>query len=204
MMRKSLMTAACAVALSLSACTESSETYAVGVDDAWPKLTSAGMGAVPFAVPSGLLGADVRVAFEVIPTDRTAYWKFTRNGKELGRVNVAMEGDQTSSTVSYSYAQAELADEDMKAEQMIRQFSQSLIVEAVDAKFENRDRDQDMKNLADAQTAMTMSGQMMRDASKAMDEAVEKSKAREKESEARAAMNPHNATKPTTDLSKFN
>ena len=201
-MRKYMTAAACAAALSLSACTESSETYAVPVTDAWSKLASAGMGAESFAVPSGLLGADVRARFETIPTDSTGYWKFTRNGKELGRVNVAVEGDQESSTISYSYTAGEISEEDEKAERMIRQYSQPLIVEAVDARFEDRERDSLMKSQADAHTAMAMSGQMMKDVHASMEEHIKKSK--EREAASANAGSRYDATRPATDLSKFN
>ena len=203
-MRKFLMTAACAAGLSLSAC-DTSETYPVSVSDAWAKVSSNGYAATSFGVPAGLLGADVRASFESFPGDRTGYWKFTRKGKELGRLNVAVEGDETSSTISYSYAGGNISEEDKKFEQMIRQYSNSLLAEAIDAKMENRSPDMGRKNQADAQTMMATVGNMMKGASDAMDEAVKKQEEASStiEREAGAMSAKYNSTKPTTDLSGY-
>lgn len=206
-MRKFLMTAAVAVALSLSACTERSESYEIGASEAWSKLTSAGYAASAFGVPTGLLGADVRASFESA-ADRTGYWKFTRNGRELGRINVAVEGDETSSTVSYSYAGGDVAAEDKKAEQMVRQYSQLLVVEAIDATIEGRARDEQMKHYADAQSSTAMIGQMMKDVDKSMNEAVARFDEQDRQREARnasaqVAKARANSAKPTTDLSQY-
>jgi hypothetical protein len=206
-MRKFLMIAAAAAALTLSACTERSESYAVGASEAWSKVTGAGYAAASFGVPSGLRGADVNATFESA-ADRTGYWKFTRQGRELGRLNVAVEGDETSSTVSYSYAKGNVGDEDKKAEQMVRQYSQLLVVEAIDSSIEGRARDEEMKRMADAQSSAAMIGSMMKEVDKSMNEAVKRFDAQDRQrevsainSQARAART--NSTRPTTDLSQY-
>ena len=203
-MRKFLMSVACAAALCLSAC-DASETYPVSVSDAWAKVSSGGYSAISYGVPVGLLGANVNASFESFPGDRTGYWKFTRKGKELGRLNVAVEGDETSSTISYSYAAGDVAEEDKKVEQMIRQYSQSLLAEAIDARMENRSPDMGRKNHADAQTSMAMIGSMMKDASAAMDEAIKKQDEdwAQVEGEAAARSAKYTSTKPTTNLSGY-
>lgn len=207
-MRKFLMTAAAAVALTLSACTERSESYAIGASEAWSKLSSAGYAASAFGVPNGLRAADVNASFESA-ADRTGYWKFTRNGRELGRINVAVEGDETSSTVSYSYAKGDVTDEDKKAEQMVRQYSQLLVVEAIDASIEGRARDEQMKHYADAQSSTAMIGQMMKDVDKSMNEAVKRFDEQDRQREvsrinSQARATRTNSTRPTTDLSQYN
>lgn len=212
-MRKFLMATATAVALSLSACGETSETYQVGVNDAWSKVASAGYAASSFGVPSALLGFDVRASFESTPADRTAYWVFTRKGNELGRLNVAVEGDQASSTLTYSYAAGNVSGEDEKIEQVIRQVAQPLFVEAVDATIENRSPDEKMKKSADAQSTKQLIGQAVNETysaiNKARLEAEEKWAAQDAEMAAQAAEDAafsaqQNSGKPTTDLSKLN
>ena len=203
-MRKFLMTAACAAALTLSAC-DTKESYQVPVRDAWAKVSSNGYAAGAFGTPSGLLAQDVRASFESFPGDRTGYWKFTRKGKELGRVNFAVEGDDASSTVSYSYAQGEIAEEDKKVEQEIRKYSQRLLVEAIDSQIENRERNQKMKDMADAQTAMALMGDMMKEANASMDKAIAEMKAGEKQGfgELNARTAKYTSTTPTTNLTGY-
>lgn len=206
-MRKFLTIAAVTAALALSACTERSESYQVGASEAWAKVSSAGYAAAAFGVPSGLRGADVNASFESA-ADRTGYWKFTRKGKELGRLNVAVDGDETSSTVSYSYARGDVGAEDKKAEQMVRQYSQLLVVEAIDSSIEGRARDEEMKRMADAQSSAAMIGTMMKDVDKSMNEAVKRFDEQDRQREASAASAAvakarANSAKPTTDLSQY-
>ena len=212
-MRKFLMIAGIGLALSLSACGETSETYQVGVSDAWSKLASSGYAVSSFGMPSGLLAMDVQASFESVPGDSAAYWTFTRKGKELGRLNVAVEGDQSSSTVSYSYAKGDVSGEDEKIEQVIRQVAQPLFVEAVDATIENRSSDQNMRKTADAESTKQLIGQAVEETYSAINKARKESEetwaARDAEDAARAADDAaHSAqqssSKPTTDLSKFN
>ena len=206
-MRKFLILAACAASLSLSAC-DTSETYPVSVSDAWAKVSSNGYSATSYGVPAGLLMAEVRASFESFPGDRTGYWKFTRKGKELGRLNIAVEGDETSSTISYSYAAGDLSQDDKKAEQMIRQYSQTLLAEAIDAKMENRSPDMGRKSHADAQSSAAMMGAMMKQVDKSMNEAAAQFDQWDREAEAGKAHSQviqakSNSTKPTTDLSGY-
>lgn len=211
-MRKVMMMAT-AVALSLSACTETSETYQVGVSDAWSKLASSGYAVSSFGMPSALLAMDVQASFESIPGDSTAYWAFTRNGKELGRLNVAVEGDQSSSTVSYSYAKGDVSGEDEKIEQVIRQVAQPLFVEAVDATIENRSSDQNMRKMADAESTKQLIGQAVKETYSAIGKAHKESQEKWARQDAEMAAEQandaalsakDNSARPTTDLSKFN
>ena len=206
-MRKYLMAAACAAALSLSAC-DMSENYPVSVSDAWAKVSSNGYSAISYGVPAGLQMAQIRTTFESFPGDRTGYWKFTRNGKELGRLNVAVEGDESESTISYSYAVGDIGQEDKKADQMVRQYAQTLLAEAIDAKMENRSPDMDRKKHADVQSSAAMMGTMMKDVNKSMNEAAAQFDQWDREEAASKAHSAviqakTNSTKPTTNLSGY-
>ena len=177
-MRKILLLGVTAVALSLSACNQPGETYQAGVDATWSKVVSSGYGVSSFALPSTVKSFDVQTNFQSSPGDRTAYWAFTRNGKELGRLNVAVEGDQASSTISYTYAKGEVAGEDEKIEQVIRQVAQPLFVEAVDAAIEDRARDETLKSVADAESTKLLIGQAVKESYSAINEARKESDAR--------------------------
>jgi hypothetical protein len=207
-MRKFLIAAATALALSVSACGQSGETYQVAVGDAWSKVESSGYGLSSYGLPAGLLGTDVQAVFEAVPGDRAAYWKFTRKGKELARLNVAVEGDQSSSTVSYSYATGDVSGDDQKIEQAIRQIAQPLFVEAVDATMENRSPDQNMKNMADAESTKQLIGQAVKETYSAIDKARRESDASLDETEARALAaeaeaQAESAGRPATDLNGY-
>ena len=211
-MRKLLLITATALIFSLSACTEAGEAYQVGVDEVWSKVASSGYAVSAFGLPSGLLGANVQASFESSPGDRTAFWKFTRNSKELGRLNVAVEGDQASSKVSYSYAEGDVSGDDQKIGQAIRQISQPLFVEAVDATIENRQPQQNMKSLADAESTKQLIGQAVTETYSAIGKAKKESDELWKQRDAEMAMDQandaahraqSNIAKPTTDLSKY-
>ncbi len=196
------------IALALAGCGGAKESYEVPVSDAWSKVSGAAYAAAGFGVPTGLLGADVRASFESFPGERTGYWKFTRQGKELGRLNVAVEGDDSSSSVSYSYATGDVAAADEQAERLVRQYAQPLIVEAIDSTIEGRARDEAMRRHADAQSSTAMIGQMMKDVDSSMNEAVarfDEQDRQRKRSKANAtvAQARTNATKPTTNLSGY-
>ena len=201
-MRRLMMFAA---ALALAACTESSEDYPVGASEAWSKISSAGYSIGSYGTPAGLLYVDVKPTFESFPGERTAYWKFMRKGVELGRINVVVEGDQASSTVSMSYAKGDTSGDNAKLEPLIRQFAQPLFVDAVDAAIEGRPREEDMKSMADVQSATQTSGQLMDETWGKVAES--KKEAREKldaaVADAQARTTQYSSTRPTTDLRSY-
>ena len=157
-----------ALALALAGCGGSKETYAIPVSDAFAKLSSAGYAAGGYALPGMLAGMDVDVSFQSF-SDRTANWKFTHKGKELARVEVAIEGDSQSSTVTYQYMPGEGAAEFPKLAGAIDTFSHKLLLAGMDAQFEGRPMDEAMKADANAQLARAMIGDMMQSAAKAME-----------------------------------
>ena len=203
-MRKLTILAA-AAALALSACTESSESYEIGASDAWSKLSSAGYAIGSYGTPAGLLYVDVKPTFESFPGERTAYWKFMRKGTELGRINLVVEGDETSSTVSMSYAKGDTSGENAKLEPLIRQFAQPLFVDAVDAAIEGRPREEDMKAMADMQSATQTSGQMMNETFGQMGKqrAEAKEALRRAKGDAAALTAQYSSTRPTTNLKSY-
>lgn len=197
-----------ACALSAAGCGGSSETYEADVSQTWAKVSGAAYLAAGYGVPSGLAGADVRASFESFPGERTGYWKFTRKGAELGRLNVAVDGDSASSSVSYSYDKGDVGAENETAERLVRQYAQPLIVEAIDATIENRARDEGMKRHADAQSSTAMIGQMMDDVDKSLNGAVARFDEQERDRKRRhanaaVAKARASSTKPTTDLSSY-
>lgn len=204
MMRR-LTTLAAVAAIALSACTESSEDYKIGASQAWSKLSSAGYSIGTYGTPSGLLFVNVKPMFESFPGERTAYWKFMREGVELGRINVVVEGDEATSTVSMSYAKGDTSGENGKLEPLIRQFAQPLFVDAVDAAIEDRAREEDMKAMADMQSATQTSGLMMNETFGQMGKRrVETKEAlRRAQGDAAARTAQYSSTRPTTNLKSY-
>ncbi len=200
-MRKILLAAACAAALTLSACTDKTESYAVKSSEAFAKLASAGYSEGIYPLPTGIGALDVSLSFEAVPTDQTAYWKFTRNGKEIARVNAVVEGDDVSSTVSYSYAAGEGAAAEKKLERQIKLHMPLLIAEVVDAKIENRAFDKSMKTNADAVSATATVGSMMKEANSKMDEAIKENEERTRNTD--TSFTKASSVKPMTDLSQY-
>jgi hypothetical protein len=200
-----MMILAASAALALSACTESSESYQIGASEAWSKLSSAGYSIGTYGLPMGLKSVDVRSTFESFPGDRTAYWKFVRNGTELGRINLVVEGDQSSSTVSMSYAKGNVSGEDAKLEPLLRQYAQPLFVDAVDAAIEGRAREEGVKSSADMQSMTQTSGMMMNDMWGKMGKRKAESKEMMRQVQGQVAVQTaqHTSTRPTTSLSSY-
>ena len=194
-----------AAVLALAGC-DASETYPVRAADAYSTLTGLGFAAGLYPLPVGL--TNVGMQFEALPADNAVRWQF-RNGSggDLATVTatVAPDGD-SASTISIAYAEGSAPDgkdRNKKTRQLIEAYVQPLIVEAVDAKFENRPFDKDLRYMADSRTATASVGDMMKDVDSSLAEHIAKEKERDAEKKANIYVNPANATKPTTDLSKF-
>lgn len=193
-------------AVALAACTPS-ETYPVPASEAYSKLTGLGYAKGLYPLPVGLM--DVGMQFEALPADSSVRWHFRgKGGSDLATVTAIVQADgDASSTISFVYADGSAPDGENrngKMRQMIKSHVQPLIVEAVDAKFENRAFDKNLRYTADSMTATASIGDMMKDVDSSLEAHIAKEKEREAERESRALVNPRNATKPTTDLSKFN
>lgn len=194
-----------AAALALVGCTESSEDYKIGASEAWSKVSSSGYSIATYANPAGLSMVSVKPTFQSFPGERTAYWKFMRDGKELGRINLVVEGDDASSTVSMSYAKGDTSGDNAKLEPLIRQYAQPLFVDAVDAAIEGRAREEGMKAMADTQSATQTSGQMMSETFGQIGKhrAEAKERLRQAQGEAAAATAQYTSTRPTTNLRSY-
>ena len=195
-----------AAALALAGCT-SGESYPVEVSEAYSTLTSLGYPDGVYPLPVGL--TNVALQFEAVPAENAVRWPFrTGNGGDLATVTatVAPDGGEAS-TVSFAYAEGTAPDgkdRNKKVRRLIQAHVQPLIVEAVDAKFEKRPFNKSMRYTSDSMTATASVGDMMKDVDSSLDAHIAREKEREAEKEARVFVNPRNATKPTTDLSKFN
>ena len=198
-----------ALALALAGCGGgSAETYPAPVSDTWSKVSANAYSAAAFAVPVGLAGAEVRAVFESFPGERTGYWKFVRKGRELGRLTVAVDGDPSESEVRFAYERGDVGDEDRNVERLVRQYSQPLIVEAIDSAIENRARDESARRVADQQTATALVGDMFREFDASHKEAVARFDEQERErkrSKANQAVREArtNATKPHVNLGGY-
>ncbi|WP_118857984.1 hypothetical protein [Sphingomonas mesophila] len=167
-MRTTALPLIAAAALALAGCGGTKESYAMPVATTFAKLSSAGYAASSQALPGTLMAMDVAVAFQAFP-DRTANWKFTHKGKELARIEALVEGDEASSTVTYTYLPGEAAAEFPKHSAAIDGFSRKLLLDGMDAQLEGRPMDQQAKDLANAQLAQSMIGDFMGEAARRME-----------------------------------
>ena len=193
-------------ALALAGCT-SSETYPVAATEAYSTLSGLGYPDGVYPLPVGLIS--VGMEFEAVPADNAVRWHFKNaEGGDLATVTATVAPDgEAASTVSIAYAEGTAPDgedSNKKIRRLIQAHVQPLIVEAVDAKFENRPFDKDLRYTADSMTATATIGDMMKDVDSSMEAHIAEEKRQKAEKEARVYVDPREATKPTTDLSKFN
>lgn len=193
-------------ALALAACSPS-ETYPVAAADAYSTLAGLGYATGVYPLPVGLMG--VALQFDPVPADNAVRWHFRNSdGGELAVITatVVPDGD-SASTISIAYADGSAPGgegRNDKLRQMIETHVQPLIVEAVDAKFENRPFDKSIRYTSDSMTATASVGDMMKDVDSSLEAHIAAEKARKAEEKNRVMVNPNNATRPTTDLSKYN
>lgn len=192
-----------AAALLLAGC--GGEEYPMPASQAYATLSGVGTtGLSP--MPVGL--EDVAVSFESLPSQNAVQWNYSHEGDDLAKFIAKVEpnGDNAS-IVSLHYVEGSAPDGNWRNKQvrrLLRNEVQRLIIEAVDSKMESRSFDMALRADVSAKTAAASMGAIIGDVSKSMDEEVERRAQRDREDEARAAANPHNATKPSMDLSKYN
>ena len=190
----------CVAALLVSAC--GGETYPVAATDAFLTLSSIGNPPGTSVLPGGL--SAMNVSFESVPADNSVVWKFTHDGDDVGRIvaTVTPDGD-SASNIRVGYMDGSAPDDKWRngqARRLIRDQLQRLFVEHVDATFEKREFSQSLKNDVVAQVTTASIGAVMNDVSASMDAHIKK----EKEAKNQSNANPYTATKPATDLSKYN
>lgn len=192
-----------ASALLLAGC--NGEEYPVPASEAFATLSSVGKPAGLYPLPIGV--HEVSVAFESIPSESSVKWKFRHAGDDLATIiaRVDPNGD-AASNVSYSFVEGTAPADKWRngpVRNLLRNYVQQLVVEAVDSRFEHRPFNPELRASVTASTASASVSAMMKDVSASMDAHIAKQAQYERESEAQSAMNPRNATKPMTDLSKF-
>jgi len=199
-MRRTAITIA--LALALAAC--GGEKYPIPATQAYDRLTSIGStGVSPLMAMS-----DVSLSVDSTPADSSVRWRFSHDGDDLGTIvaHIEPDGDQAS-VVSTEYIKGPAPDENWRNADMrglIEGGMRQLIEESIRASFEQRPVNPELRKSLEMAAMQANIGGMMQDVSASMDEEIARRADREREADSRAATNPYNATKPTTDLSKFN
>jgi hypothetical protein len=192
-------------ALLLSAC-DSEETYQMAPIEAFTALSGIGTPSGMSPLPGGLSPVSVNV--ESVPADNSVQWLFTHEGDDIARIvaRVTPDGD-TASTVTVKYVEGQAPGQKWRndqARQLIRDQVQRLVVEAVDSTLEKRPYNEALRNEVRHQVTLASVGSIMSDVSASMDAEIRRRKEREDAYENSVPSNPHSATKPTTDLGKYN
>lgn len=185
----------------LSAC--GGETYPVPLTTAYQTLTTIG---TPSSLTPMTMTMKVASTFQASPGDSRVEWRFTTDGKEIGRVHAMATADgDTASKVQVWYEEGSAADEGdvAKARPIIRDKLQRVLADAVDSKMEKRPPDADLAQQMQVQVATAYVGSMMKEASASFDEEIARRQQDKMESAYRSQANTANATKPSTDLSKY-
>lgn len=200
-MRKSIVAAL--AALMLSAC--GGETYPVAPTQAFLSLSEVGSSNIA-PLPGGLYAVDV--SFESIPADNAVEWRFSHEGDDLAKIvaRVTPDGD-SSSNVSIEYVNGTAPDENWRngeARRLLKTGVFQLVSEAVDSKMESRPFDTAIRDEVVKSAMMTSMGGIMKDVSASMDAEIKRRADRDHAAETNRYINPNNATKPMTDLSKYN
>ena len=190
----------CVAALLVSAC--GGETYQVAPTEAFLTLSNIGNPPGTSTLPGGL--SAMNVSFESVPADNSVQWKFTHDGDDVGRIFAVVTPDgDAASNIRVGYMDGSAPDDKWRngqARRLIRDQLQRLFVEHVDATFEKREFNQGLKNDVVMQVTTASMGAIMKDVSASLDAHVK----REKEAKNQSNANPYTATKPSTDLSKYN
>lgn len=194
-----------ASALLLAGC--GGEEYPVPASQAFATLQSVGTPEGLYPLPVGV--DELSVAFSTVPEKNFVRWNFTHEGDDLGTIFAQVEpnGDN-SSIVTVSYADGTAPDEKWrngKVRDLLERQIQRLVVEAVDSKFEQRPFDTALRANVSMETAAASMGALFKEVNASLDAHIEGEKERKLERESRrVAYNPADATKPMTDLSKYN
>lgn len=193
-----------AAALLLAGC--GGEEYPVPADQAYATLAAVGTPTGLDPMPLGL--EEVGVRFETLPSKNAVQWHFSHDGDDLARITAKVEpnGDKASN-VSLEFVQGSAPDENWRngeVRRLIKNEVKKLVVEAVDSKMENRPFNMALRANVSAATAAASVDAIMKEVDSSLNAEIERRAERERENEARDATNPHNATKPSMDLSKYN
>lgn len=203
-----------ASALALASC--GGENYPVSASQAFATLSSVGTPPELYPLPVGVDG--VNVNFGSDPADNSVKWSFNHAGDDLATIiaHVEPNGDN-SSTVMVDYVKGTAPDGNWHnghVRNLLQRHVQQLVIEAVDARFEQRPFDARLRDSIAAVAASQSVGAMMKEVDASLDAEIERRKPRERESAARLkryrdeirnrpATDPATAVKPMTDLSQY-
>jgi hypothetical protein len=193
-----------ASALLLAGC--GGEEYPVPASEAIYTLSAVGTPAGLYPLPIGLEG--IQVDFDTVLDQNFVKWRFSHDGEDLGTIFAQVEPNgETKSTVRVSYADGTAPDENWnngKIRGLLERQVQQLVVEAVDAKFEKRPFDKEVKRRVNMETAQASIGTMFKEVDASMNKHIANEKEAKRVAESVRTINPDQFSKPTTDLSKFN
>ena len=192
-------------ALVLSAC-DSEETYQMAPIEAFTALSGIGTPSSLSPLPGGLSPVSVNV--ESVPGDNSVQWLFTHDGDDIARIvaQVRPDGD-TASTVTVKYVEGTAPGDKWRNKQargLIRDEVQRLVAEAVDSTLEKRPYNKALEKEVRRQVTTASMGSIFDDVIASRDEEIKRRKERDDADKNWASSNPHSATKPSTDLSKYN
>jgi hypothetical protein len=190
----------CAAALFVGAC--GGETYQVPASEAFQTLSNIGNPPLTSPMPGAL--SPVSVQMESVPADNSVQWLFRHDGDDIGRIvaTVTPDGD-AASTIRLGYYDGSAPDDKWRNAQvrrLLRDQMQRLFVEQVDSTFEKREFNDGLKKDVNLQVTSASMGALMNDVSASMNDHIKKQNDRASS----ASANPYTATKPSTDLTKYN
>lgn len=173
-------------------------------------LASLGYSPALATMPAAL--GKVQVSFESMPDGKSVQWSFRRGRDDLGRIVATVEpsGD-ASSKVAVDYVEG--SDRNGGTSGRIRKQLQTnlkpLFVEAVDSTLDGRPFDEAVRAKVDAALTEAMGPTMTSGIDQSLEAEVERREQRDADRASRPASrreapSPQSATKPTTDLSRFN
>lgn len=198
-----------AAVLMLAGC-GGAEEYDVPAGEAASML--AGLSYSPALSPMPAAIESVQVYFESLPGGQSVQWSFSRGRDDLGRIVATVEpsGD-TASKVKVDYVEGSDHGGGTagRLRKQIKDNVKQLVVEAVDSTLDRRPFDQALRAQVDARLTEAMGPTKFSGVDASLEAEVARRDRRDSERKSRPtpvrdAPSPHDATRPATDLSRFN
>ncbi|GAA3999083.1 hypothetical protein GCM10022211_06220 [Sphingomonas humi] len=185
----------------LSAC--GGEKYEVPVTTAYQTLTSVGT-PTALAPITGAMG--VVSNFQATPDDSRVEWKFTKEGKDVGRIiaKATASGD-AASKIQLWYEEGSAADEGAisKARPLVRDKLKRVLWEAVDSRMDNRPADAALVQQIQIEVTASYAGEMMKQANSGFDAAIAEHRKDQMDTAYRQQSSTAAATQPSMNLSGY-
>lgn len=197
-----------AAALLLSSC--GSEEYPMSAAQAGSMLSSLGYSPVLATMPNAI--AKVQVNFETLSDGQSVQWSFRRGRDDLGKIvaTVLSSGD-AASTVKVDYREGEDRGGGTagRLRMQLKTNLRPLFVEAVDSTLDGRPFDETVRAKVDAALTEGLGPTMFSGVDASLDAEVARRDGRESDRASQRANNrqappPAAATRPSSDLSRFN